>query len=151
MSQSIRTLAMVRICITYVSTPSYTSSKWSTQKLFFWRAETQTIHAPAAKLPKHIALKKAILEIGSVVKLNQNMRKISKLHMFEMICQKHNITMAKFFQCNRTYPDVDRFPAWLLVEVRRETNVSKSGEFFFPRSNSIKFATDGKVWHISGI
>ena len=96
---------MVRICITYVSTPSYTSSKWSTQKLFFWRAETQTIHAPAAKLPKHIALKKALLEIGWVVKLNQNMRKISKLHMFEMIGQKHNITMAQIFQCNSTYPD----------------------------------------------
>ena len=35
------------------------------------RAEIQTIHAPAAKLPKHIALKKALLEIGSVVKLKQ--------------------------------------------------------------------------------
>ena len=47
--------------------------------------------------------------------------------------------------------EVDRFPARLLVEVRRETNVFKSGEFFFSGSHSSKLASDGEVWHTSGI
>ena len=59
-------------------------------------------------------------------------------------------------QCmqGKTHEDgshIDRFPARLLVEVRRETNVFKSGEFFFSGSHSAKLASDGEVWHTSGI
>ena len=37
------------------------------------------------------------------------------------------------------------------MEVRRGTNVFESREFFFSGLHSLNLATDGEVWHISGI